>query len=171
MSKEGNKRKKKKIKKICGDDKWLRRKVGGSFPHFLINTGRREKKRDEKKEKEKEEKMKEKMKKKKREWSKQKEFGGISGKIRKKKKIRKERRRGKIRKRSREKERKKKKEKGVFRFSLRSTEIGLSVFVGVRSKVGPRNERYAWVPKYGSFIKLQEVENFSTWIISSLKFI
>ena len=46
VSKEGNKRKRKKIKKIKkngGDDKWLR-KVGESFPNFLINTGRRSKK-------------------------------------------------------------------------------------------------------------------------------
>ena len=45
--KRGKNKKNKKIKKIkknCGDDKWLRRKVGGSFPHFLINTDRRSKK-------------------------------------------------------------------------------------------------------------------------------
>ena len=45
---------------------------------------------------------------------------------------------------------------------LRSTEIGPSVFVEVRSKVDPRNEGYTWVPKSGSFVKLQEVENFPT---------
>ena len=37
-------KKRKEIKKNGGDDKWLRRKVGGSFPHFLINLGRRSKK-------------------------------------------------------------------------------------------------------------------------------
>ena len=58
---------------------------------------------------------------------------------------------------------------GGFRFSLRSTKIGLSVFAGARGKVGPRNEGYAWVPKYGSFVKLQEVEKFPTLIIFSLK--
>ena len=42
---------------------------------------------------------------------------------------------------------------------------------GLRIKVGPHNEGYAWVPKSGSFIKLQEVGNFSTLIISSLKVI
>ena len=79
----------------------------------------------------------------------------------KEKKRRKERRRGKIRKRNTEKEREKKKnKKRVFCLPLRSTEIGLSVFVGVRGKVGPRNEGYAWVQKSGSFIKLQEVGIF-----------
>ena len=53
-------------------------------------------------------------------------------------------------------------------FSLRSTKIGLSVFVGEQGKVDPRNKSYAWVPKSGSFVKLQ-VGNFPTWIISSLK--
>ena len=53
-----------------------------------------------------------------------------------------------------------KKTKRVFRFSLRSTEIGLSVFIGARSKFHPRNEGYTWVPKSRSFIKLQEVGNF-----------
>ena len=37
-----------------------------------------------------------------------------------------------------------------------------------RVKVYPRNEGYAWVPKSGSFVKLQEVGNFPTWIIFSL---
>ena len=46
--------------------------------------------------------------------------------------------------------------------SLRSMEIGPSVFVGARVKVNPHNESYAWVPKSGSFVKLQEVGNFST---------
>ena len=41
-----------------------------------------------------------------------------------------------------------------FRFSLRSMEIGPSVFIEARSKVDPRNESYAWVPKSGSFDKL-----------------
>ena len=78
-----------------------------------------------------------------------------------------------MRKRKREgeeRERKKKeKEKWVFRFSLRSMEIGPSIFVGVRGKVGPRNEGYAWVLKSGSFVKLQEVGNFPNWNIFSLK--
>ena len=71
-------------------------------------------------------------------------------------------------KRSREREREKKK---VFRFSLRSTKIGLSIFVGVRGKVGPRNKGYTWVPNFRSFIKPQEVGNFLTLVISSLKVI
>ena len=42
---------------------------------------------------------------------------------------------------------------------------------GSRVKVDPRNEGYAWVPKYGSFVKLQKVEIFPTLIIFSLKVI
>ena len=38
-----------------------------------------------------------------------------------------------------------------------------------RVKVDPRNKGYAWVQKSRSFVKLQEVGNFLTWIISSLK--
>ena len=58
-----------------------------------------------------------------------------------------------------------------FRFSLRSTEIWPWVFVGAKGKIDPRNESYTWVPKSESFVKLQEVGNFSTWIIFSLKVI
>ena len=39
-------------------------------------------------------------------------------------------------------------------FSLRSTEIGSTVFVGARGKVHLRNESYAWAPKSRSFVKL-----------------
>ena len=42
---------------------------------------------------------------------------------------------------------------------------------GLRIKVGPHNESYAWVPKSRSFVKLQEVGNFPTWVIYSLKVI
>ena len=42
---------------------------------------------------------------------------------------------------------------------------------GPRRKVDPRIESYVWVHKSGSFVKLQEVENFPTWIIFSLKVI
>ena len=68
----------------------------------------------------------------------------------------------------REREREK---RGVEReiFSLRSTEIGLAVFIGTRGKVDPRIESYAWVLKSWSFIKLHEVGYFPTWVISSLK--
>ena len=69
----------------------------------------------------------------------------------------------------REKERKRKQK--IFRFSLRSTEIGLWVLVGAKGKAGPRNESYAWVPKSWSFIKLHEGGNFPTSIIFSLKVI
>ena len=89
----------------------------------------------------------------------------------KEKKERKERGTEKKEERSREREREKKRKKVVFRFSLRSTEIGLSVFVEPRGKVHLRNESYAWVPKSVGFVELQEVGNFRTWIISSLKVI
>ena len=56
-------------------------------------------------------------------------------------------------------------------FSLRSTEIGPWVFDEARVKVDPRNESYVWVPKSGSFVKLQDVGNFLTWITFSLKVI
>ena len=98
--------------------------------------------------------------KKKWEGCKEKEFGGISGRIRKGKKRGGDEKEenGVERERERERER-------VFRF----TEIGPSVFVGARGKVHLRDESYTWVSKSGSFIKLQEVGNFPTWIIFSLK--
>ena len=68
----------------------------------------------------------------------------------------------------RERRKEKSREKNL---SLKSMEIGPWVFVGVRGKVGPRNEGYAWVPKSKGFVKLQEVENFPTLNISSLKVI
>ena len=42
---------------------------------------------------------------------------------------------------------------------------------GPRVKVNPCNEGYAWVLKSGSFVKLQELGNFPTWIIFNLKVI
>ena len=54
-------------------------------------------------------------------------------------------------------------------FSLRFTKIGSLVFIRVRVKVYQCNESYAWVPKSRSFIKFQEVENFPTYNIFSLK--
>ena len=74
---------------------------------------------------------------------------------------------GRVRARKRERE----KEKWVFHFSLRSSEIGLSVFVGERRKVDPRIESYAWVPISWSFVKLHVVGNFPTWNIYTLKVI
>ena len=38
-----------------------------------------------------------------------------------------------------------------------------------RRKVDPRIATYAWVPKSGSFVKLQEGGNFPTWNIFNLK--
>ena len=47
--------------------------------------------------------------------------------------------------------------------------IGSQVFVGAEGKVDLRDESYAWTPKSWSFVKLYEVGNFSTCVISSLK--
>ena len=66
-------------------------------------------------------------------------------------------------------ERERKEKSRERNFSLRSTKIGLWVFIRARGKVGPSNEGYAWVQKYWSFVKLHEVGNFPTWVISSLK--
>ena len=67
----------------------------------------------------------------------------------------------------REGERKEKK----IRFFLRSTKIGLYVFIIIKGKVGPRIESYAWIPKSLSFIKLHEVGNFLTFVIFIIKVI
>ena len=42
-------------------------------------------------------------------------------------------------------------------FSLEFSAIELSVFVGARDKVDPHSESYVWVPKSGSFDKIQDV--------------
>ena len=47
--------------------------------------------------------------------------------------------------------------------------IGPQVFVGTEDKVDLRDESYAWTPKSWSFVKLHEVGNFPTCVISSLK--
>ena len=73
------------------------------------------------------------------------------------------------RKRERREERKKREEEGGERsstFSLDFLEIRPSTFVGPRDKVDPRSESHVWVPKSGSFDKLQEVRNFPTWFYS-----
>ena len=54
-------------------------------------------------------------------------------------------------------------------FLFRSMEIGSRVFVGAESKVDIHDESYAWTPKSWSFVKLHEVGNFPTCVISSLK--
>ena len=54
-------------------------------------------------------------------------------------------------------------------FFLRSTKIGSQIFVGTEGKVDLRDESYAWTPKSWSFVKLHEVGNFPTCVISSLK--
>ena len=45
-------------------------------------------------------------------------------------------------------------------FSLDSTEIGPSVFVGARGKVRLHNESFAWVQESGVFAKLRKVGAF-----------
>ena len=61
-------------------------------------------------------------------------------------------------KKKKEKKRKKK-ESGVrsSTFSLRSTEIGPSVFVGARGKVHLCDESFVYIQESGVFAKLQEV--------------
>ena len=54
-------------------------------------------------------------------------------------------------------------------FFLRSMKIGPQVFVGTEGKVDLRDESYAWTPKSWSFVKLYEVGNFPTCVISILK--
>ena len=56
-----------------------------------------------------------------------------------------------------------------LRFFLRFMKIGPQVFVGTEGKVDLHDESYAWTPKSWSFVKLHEVENFPTCVISSLK--
>ena len=68
-------------------------------------------------------------------------------------------------------EREKKEKSRKKNFSLRSTKIGPWVLVGTRGKVSPHNEGYVGVPKSRGFVKLQEVGNFYTFIISNLNFI
>ena len=62
-----------------------------------------------------------------------------------------------------EKRGKKREEEGEERsstFSLDFLAIGPSVRLGVRGKVRPRIESYAWVPKSVGFVKLREVGVF-----------
>ena len=54
-------------------------------------------------------------------------------------------------------------------FFLRSKKIESQVFVGTEGKVDLRDERYAWTPNSWSFVKLHEVGNFLTCVISSIK--
>ena len=54
-------------------------------------------------------------------------------------------------------------------FFFRSMKIGPQVFIGTEGKVDLRGESYAWTPKSWSFVKLHEVGNFPTCVISSLK--
>ena len=56
-----------------------------------------------------------------------------------------------------------------LRFFFRYTKIGLQVFIGTEGKVDLCDESYAWTPKSWSFVKLHEVGNFPTCVISTLK--
>ena len=70
--------------------------------------------------------------------------------------------------RSRERERKgreKQKKREIF------SAFRLSNLDGLRVNVDPRIAGYMWVPKSWSFVKLCEVRNFLTCIISNLKII
>ena len=140
------------------------RKWGEVSPTFLKIRWIRTKEREEKRENEKGNKKKENEKEMRIRANKRKEFGWI-------RKERKEGERKEERTSRRERERERERERGKkgFRFSLGPTEIEPSIFIGARGKVDPRNESYVWVPKLGSFVKLQEVENFPNLIIFSLK--
>ena len=52
---------------------------------------------------------------------------------------------------------------------LKSMKIGPQVFIGTEGKVVLHDESYTWTPKSRSFVKLHEVENFPTCVISSIK--
>ena len=56
-------------------------------------------------------------------------------------------------------------------FFLISMKIGPQVFVRAEGKVDLRDKSYAWTPKFWSFVKLYEVGNFPTCVISNLKVI
>ena len=58
-----------------------------------------------------------------------------------------------------------------LRFFLRFTKIEPQVFVMTKGKVDLCDESYAWTLKSWSFVKLHEVGNFPTCVISSLKVI
>ena len=53
--------------------------------------------------------------------------------------------------------------------SLEFSTIESSAFVGARDNVDPYSESYVWVPESESFDKLQEVGDFPTRFIFSLK--
>ena len=56
-----------------------------------------------------------------------------------------------------------------FCFFFRSMKIRSQVFIGIEGKIYLRDKSYAWIPKSWSFVKLNEVENFPTCVIFSLK--
>ena len=67
-------------------------------------------------------------------------------------------------------ERERERERGVrSSASLRSMEIRLLVFIGAKDKVHLCDESYVWVQKSWSFVKLNDVGNFPTLNIFSLK--
>ena len=56
-----------------------------------------------------------------------------------------------------------------FLFLFQIYENRIQVFIGTEGKVDLRGESYAWTPKSWSFVKLHEIGNFPTCVISSLK--
>ena len=80
----------------------------------------------------------------------------------KKKGERKRERKGRRRKTKGERKNGEEKEKNFLAFQR-------SKLYGPRIKVCPHNESFAWVPKSGSFIKLQDVGNFPTRVIYNIK--
>ena len=60
-------------------------------------------------------------------------------------------------------------EKKYLSLLFKIYENRIVVFVEAKGKVGLPEESYAWVPKSRSFVKLREVENFSTRFTFSLK--
>ena len=53
-------------------------------------------------------------------------------------------------------------------FFFKFMKIRPRVFVGTEGKVDLRDESYAWTPKSWSFVKLHEVGNFPTCVISNI---
>ena len=89
----------------------------------------------------------------------------------KKKKKRIKSQKGKQRKKTEEKARREREREKIFLLLSKIYGNQTVGFVGGKGKVGPCIKSYAWVPKSWSFVKLHKVENFPTWVISSLNVI
>ena len=94
------------------------------------------------------------------------------GWIRKNEKKEKEKKReGRANKREREEPDRERERKGREKKKEIFPAFRLSNLDGLRVKVDPRIAGCTWVPKSWSFVKLREVRNFLTCIISNLKII